>query len=175
MSIHYYTGIGSRSTPEHQLQLMVRLAQHLASHDFVLRSGGAAGADTAFEHGCDLEGGEKQIFLPWNGFNNRNQNIDDGIFANVDDAALAMAQEFHPNWDACSAGAKRLHARNCYQVLGLDLNTPSTFVLCWTPGGLGRGGTGQAIRIAHSREIPVFDLGSDNVLSKLDAYLQSHS
>ncbi len=31
-------------------------------------------------------------------------------------------------------------------------------VVCWTPGGRGRGGTGSAIRLARSREIPVHDL-----------------
>jgi hypothetical protein len=31
-------------------------------------------------------------------------------------------------------------------------------VVCWTPGARGRGGTGSAIRLARSREIPVHDL-----------------
>jgi hypothetical protein len=65
----------------------------------------------------------------------------------------------HPAWPRLSQGAQRLHARNCHQVLGLDLRTPSAFVVCWTPNGSGSGGTGTAIKLACSRNIPVFDLG----------------
>ena len=171
----YYTGIGSRRTPQDKLDLMVRLAQHLAQHDFILRSGGAVGADTAFENGCDLETGRKEIYLPWNGFNGRLENALDGVFAGVSPSALELAEAHHPNWAACSPGARHLHARNCYQVLGLNLDTPSIFVLCWTPGGTGSGGTGQAIRIARAHNVPVFDLGSSNVLTELETFLQSVS
>lgn len=53
----------------------------------------------------------------------------------------------------------KLQARNSYQILGLDLNTPSNFVICWTKNGKGSGGTGQAIRIARAYNIPIFDAG----------------
>lgn len=56
-------------------------------------------------------------------------------------------------------GAKKLQARNSHQVLGLDLNTPSDFIICWTKGGKGIGGTGQALRIAKAYNIPIFDCG----------------
>ena len=56
--------------------------------------------------------------------------------------------------------ARKFHARNCYQVLGKDLQSPSNFVLCWTPGGAVTGGTGQALRIAIDRGIPVFNMGA---------------
>ena len=54
-----------------------------------------------------------------------------------------------------------MHIRNVAQVLGNDLKDHSRFVVCWTKGGLGQGGTGQAIRIARKFCVPVFDLGSD--------------
>ena len=70
----YYTGIGSRTLPKEIYNKFYNLAQalgetHQGDPVFVLRSGGASGADTAFERGCDSVGGEKQIFLPWKGFN----------------------------------------------------------------------------------------------------------
>ena len=74
---------------------------------------------------------------------------------------MKIAAQFHPAWDKCSPAAKRLHGRNCFQVLGPNLNTPSTMLICWTKGGMGRGGTGQAIRICREWGIPVFDLGGD--------------
>ena len=44
-------------------------------------------------------------------------------------------------------------------MLGLDLNTPSNFIICWTEDGKGQGGTGQALRIARDYDIPCFDCG----------------
>jgi predicted Rossmann fold nucleotide-binding protein DprA/Smf involved in DNA uptake len=47
----YYAGIGARSTPPQILSVMTRLASKLEGMGYTLRSGGAAGADTAFERG----------------------------------------------------------------------------------------------------------------------------
>ena len=62
-------------------------------------------------------------------------------------------------------------ARNSYQVLGRNLDDPVEFVICWTPGGSGSGGTGQAIRIAKDYQIPVFDLGSPETKLRLEEFL----
>lgn len=66
-----YTGIGSRETPYEILQLMKELAR-LMSECFILRSGGADGADSAFESGCS---GLKEIYLPWKNFNNNTSSL----------------------------------------------------------------------------------------------------
>jgi hypothetical protein len=55
-------------------------------------------------------------------------------------------------------GAPRLFARNAFQVLGLNLSTPSSRVYCWTPGGAVVGGTAIAIRLAQIHNIPVINL-----------------
>jgi hypothetical protein len=65
-----------------------------------------------------------------------------------------------------NAAARHLHARNTHQILGPNLEPadPARFVICWTPNattdGLGRhtGGTGQALRIAATHGINVFNL-----------------
>ena len=66
----YYTGIGARNTPDKVLDLFTNIAKYLATKDFTLRSGAANGADSAFEKGCDISNGSKEIYLPWRGFNN---------------------------------------------------------------------------------------------------------
>ena len=48
----YYAGIGSRETPDHVLETMASAAQYLGKEGFTLRSGGAKGADTAFDQGA---------------------------------------------------------------------------------------------------------------------------
>lgn len=160
----FYAGIGSRETPKHILDDMASIAAFCACKNYTLRSGGAGGADIAFEDGCDSVSGNKQIFLPWRGFQGRTDS-----YAWPSDAALAMAAQFHPNWSACSRGARALHARNCFQILGADLDSPVSYVVCWTPGASGSGGTGQAIRIAKHNSIPVFDLGNQSEHARIMA------
>jgi len=167
-----YCGIGSRETPEDILPLMTASARQLEEAGLILRSGAAQGADTAFETGV-WHWPNKQIFLPWIGFNNRHL-YHPGTYrltGEVEQQAMQIAEKFHPNWAVCTDPSKMLHARNVAQVLGPNLNDPVLFVLCWTKGGKGGGGTGQAIRIAKGYHIPVFDMGTGD----LDAIAQGIS
>lgn len=150
----FYAGIGSRQTPLDVLLCMTLYAQRLACNGYTLRSGGAFGADTAFEAGA---GSNKEIYLPWNGV--RRRFPDGGITVPDMGPALKLAAAHHPAWHYCSRPARLLLARNGFQILGADLKTPVDFVLCWTSGAMGLGGTGQALRIARSHNIPIFDLG----------------
>ena len=147
----YYTGIGSRNTPSQICSMFMNMAKELVSLGYVLRSGGADGADKAFEIGCDKEFGEKEIYLPWKNFNNHQSSL---FVPSL--IATKIAEQYHPNWPHCSNGARLLHGRNTHQVLGRDCNTPSQFVLCWTHPK--KGGTTQAIRVAMRYDIPVANL-----------------
>lgn len=151
---YYYAGIGSRETPKEVLQCFGDIARYLAKNNFILRSGGANGADHWFEKGCDLKNGEKEIYLPWSRFNGSNSNL-----VLNDLKAYEIAKKFYPYWNNLKDGTKKLQARNSYQVLGYDLNTPSDFIICYTKNGKGQGGTGQAIRIAKYYNIKIFDCG----------------
>lgn len=157
----YYAGIGSRETPEDVLKIFRDIGELMdTKYDFILRSGHADGADMAFEQGCDRVYGGKEIYLPWVGFNGSNSSL---VVKNIE--AFDIAQKYHPYWHNLKEGARKLQARNSHQVLGLDLETPSSFILCWTKNGKGSGGTGQAIRIAKAYSIPVFDAGGYDDIS----------
>lgn len=164
----YYAGIGSRETTQEILQHFEYIASVLAKKGFTLRSGGAKGADSAFEIGCDRVKGLKEIFLPWRGFENSSSKL-----YNISDEAMRIAATYHPYWYNLSQGAQKLQARNSYQVLGYDLNTPSNFVICYTKGGKGSGGTGQAIRIAKANNIPVFDFGEEGTVERLQEFIDT--
>jgi len=153
----YYAGIGSRETPEEVSEIFIKLAKYLANKSFTLRSGGAKGADTLFEIGCDKANGLKEIYLPWSGFEGSKSTL-----IVKDKRAFEIAEKYHPYWHNLSDGAKKLQARNSHQVLGEDLDTPSDFIICWTKNGKGSGGTGQALRIAKAYNIPIFDAGKYN-------------
>tara|TARA_R110000868_G_scaffold127813_1_gene335659 strand:- start:55 stop:582 length:528 start_codon:yes stop_codon:yes gene_type:complete len=149
-----YAGIGSRQATDEVLENILEIGQEFADRGYILRSGGASGCDSFFEIGCNLGGGEKEIFLPWKNFNNNKS-----FRFEVGEDALAMGEKFHPRWDKLSEKAKLLISRNSYQILGEELDDPVNFVVCWTPDGEESGGTGQGLRIAEYYKIPVFNLG----------------
>lgn len=148
----YYTGIGSRSTPPKICSLMTEIATSLEMHGYILRSGGATGADVAFESGVKHQK-NKEIWVPWIGFNNNASSL------LPSDDAFHMAQNIHPIWNNLPKSVKSLHARNCHQVLGHDLNTPSKFVLCYTENAELKGGTATALKIALNNSIPILNFG----------------
>ncbi len=132
----------------------------LAQRQVTLRSGAAPGADSAFENGCNFVHGPCEIYLPWEGFQDRSEREPDCLVTGECVEARRIASEIHPAWGACSDAAKALHTRNVYQILGPYLETPSLFVITWTLGGKPVGGTRTAILLAQVRGVPVFNLAS---------------
>ena len=145
----FYTGVGSRKVPLYFSLWFTKLARVLDQH-YTLRSGGADGCDIAFENGAT----NKEIYLPWKGFNNNTSPLYD-----VCDDAKYMARWIHPLGKKLDGPALLLHARNCYQVLGKNLDTPSEFLICWTPNGETVGGTATAIKLATFYGVEVINLG----------------
>lgn len=161
-----YTGVGSRSTPAEMLNIIQNVASVLGKQGWVLRSGGADGADSAFEAGCDAVQGSKKIYIPWDGFNGMQQDGQSVLTLDQGDrsGATALVRDVHPAYGMLSRGALALHARNAYEVLGLYLDTPSKFLLCYAPVdkyGVPKGGTRTSWVLAQMYDIPCFNLGND--------------
>ena len=150
-----YTGIGHRDTPERILVLLREIGAFLASNNCILRSGGAQGADKAFEDGCNRAGGKKEIYLPCKGFNGNNSRL---YRIAEDDAALAFAAKYHPHWESLKQNVKLLVGRNVYQILGQDLKTASDFVICYSvrPSGMN-----VALLISKKHNIDIYNLGDE--------------
>lgn len=164
----YYTGIGSRETPKDIMDHMENLARQLGDAGWMVRSGGAQGADTAFEMGAPS--GLRRIYLPWESFSN-GRNREDCVVPSkafskeIIQQATDIASRFHPYWHGLKPGPRQLMIRNVFQVLGDDLQTPSRFVWCWAPNPKVNsqnkltdvdGGTGMAVRLAASMNIPTY-------------------
>lgn len=160
-----YAGIGSRDTPIDIQNLMTRVAIALANDNWILRSGGADGADTAFEIGAKA----KEIYLPWNGFNGRQADGISYLLVPEGDEVREFVYDYHPAGLYLKPGPFKLMVRNTYQVLGADLDTPADAVICWTSGGKASGGTGQALRIAKDYKIKIVNLYDPH---ELDEWLE---
>jgi hypothetical protein len=135
-----FAGIGSRQTPVAVQRDMEQIAFELGKRKWLLRSGHAPGADQAFERGYVKAGGRPEVYLPWNGFEGS-----ESPKSMITEAGCELAASLHPNWDACSWGARRLLIRNGYQILGYMLNDPVQVIIYWQGR---KGGTEQALRVA---------------------------
>jgi len=171
-----YAGIGSRQTPADVLAKMTEAAEYLEGLGYTLRSGGAIGADQAFEKGVKSK---KEVFLGTDKTGEREKKI---------------AREIHPNPQALDNSKSKatgkpiadfmwnLMGRNTNQIFGENLDTPVDFVLAWTQDGLTdyrkrsiqSGGTGQAIDMASRKGIPVINMFSPDWREQLDQVLTSN-
>lgn len=157
-----YTGVGSRETPPDVCAQMTALAARLSAFGYTMRSGGAEGADTAFEQGAE----HPEVYLPWRGYNSRRGTALADMTLAQRNEAIEVVAAVHPAWGRLTPAVRLLHIRNVFQVLGRDLASPSRFLVCWTPDGAeaedetsaATGGTRTAIVIAARHRVPVFNL-----------------
>ena len=174
-----YVGIGARDMPLEQvkgsskvypIRRIESLAQTLAEHRWVLRTGLARGADQAFHRGAIRGGGRYELYLPWPQFERhaRNRVTESVVMEQPTLDAFLLAQAIHPNWPRVGLRARPLHARNGHEVLGQGLDNPADLVICWIANGsrdgsgIDSGGTGQALRIAAAKGIPVLNIARDD-------------
>ncbi len=151
------------------------------------------GAQTAMK--ADLEGKYGEVYKAWKSFNTNPNSLlpfetESGYklynwwdICVEDKALIAKAEEIvseiHPFWKAekdaivagkplektMSKGAKSLHTRNVFQVLGRDLETPSEFLVCYAPvdkDGIPKGGTRTAYLLAMDYHIPRFNFATQS-------------
>jgi hypothetical protein len=176
----YYAGIGSRETPPNVCKEMFRLAQDLADRRWVLRSGGADGADSAFEEGCDENRGYKEIFLPWYGFNGRFEvETTPGRLVTVPPLTNSLRRIANSvqHLDRMSQGVQKLKCRNVCQILGNipGKSPPTNVVICYQDPKKKTGGTLFAMNLTLKCHpiIPVFNMAvlkTDAIRKMLDKF-----
>lgn len=157
----YYSGIGSRKTPPEVLLAMTGIATFAEQKGLTLRSGGAEGADTAFEYGV-FDHNNKEIYLSKYQYRGHVSKL-----YSPHDEDFLIASRYHPKWKSLVKSYKLLHARNVQIILGpYPDRIHSKFVVCWTHDGAFNhatrtkesGGTGMGISVASAYDIPVFNL-----------------
>lgn len=162
-----YCGIGSRKAPRSAIENAKNYARRLALIGVKGLSGGALGMDDAFERGAEqVESAQFRTFIPKVGF--REQSTHSGVehiyvpdLPNFKDA-MELASSIHEAWNILTYGERCFHARNCYEVLDLDLKSPVDFTILWAPlskDGRGvTGGTNSAYQLSKRLGIPCFNM-----------------
>lgn len=150
-----WTGIGARETPQEIFDLMIEISLYMNDWNWILRSGGAAGADTAFEMGTN----KKEIYLPWKNFRDNPSSL--YLFSSSvnSGSAIAMAEKVWDlrykagnvkvKWNSLKDVTKKFMIRNIFQIFGAEVNNLSRMIFCWTKDGEASGGTGMAIFTAE--------------------------
>lgn len=159
-----YSGVGSRQTPDNILRAMGLVSGELAKRNWHLRSGGAKGADRVFERFALKNFTSYRPINPYE----LTSVIDFSDFPpTVDEIKFIKAH--YKSYDYKSDYIKGLQIRNGRILRGLGPDyLHSKFVVCWTEGGKDIGGTGVTIRMAHTLNIPVFNLGAGDTQKMLD-------
>lgn len=156
--------VGSRKAPVRILNLAYQLAQEMAKRGLRMTSGGAPGMDHTWEMGYrSINRQLMTIFLPNKGFNGKKP--DGECYFTVDDAHLIVQadeiiQDLHPYYDDLEGFAYNAHIRNCFQILGKNLDTPADEVFLWAPpsGTSVTGGTRTAFELAKQYNIQTWNL-----------------
>ena len=178
--MHYFTLVGSRTTPADQATLLRVYSERLLRHGWTGRSGLSGDADMALNRALNHYPGLAELYIPWPSFNGFNHGDLEGRviyptrLGNAPEA-LAMVSELHPAWGILSRGAKSLHVRNAYQVLGQNLTTPSDVLICWANvnrKGSVQGGTATAYNLAVKHNIPAFNLAVKGQQDALEEWLK---
>ena len=135
----------------------------MAEAGWILRSGAAQRADSAFEAAARDAGGRlrdldslEPLQRPHAGRRSQRPHRDATTTSTV-----RIAAKRHPCWDHLGPGAQKLMVRNVHQIVGQDPAEPADvdIVICWTDAGLGTGGTGTtALRLAVDHCIPIVTL-----------------
>jgi hypothetical protein len=137
---------------------MTLIGSQLALDGWTLRSGGARGADSAFEAGFDINDGAKQIFLPFKGYEGNKSPL----YERPPQAAYDLIDSMWTDVQHRTDLVRTMFARNCQQILGPNLDEYSDLVICWTERGKPVGGTGRAIKVAQKFGIPVVNLAVED-------------
>lgn len=162
---HIFTGVGSRVITGNIFNLLCHIGLLLKDNGWICRTGTAKGSDAAFRVSYENKFSNLEVYKPEDIINNKYGNAD---------LAKRIVRNYHPCYDRIQCEfSQALLARNVYQVLGSDLNTPSEIVFCYTDNGETVGGTSIAIKIAQHYGIPIVNLGNPKHLKAIVNYLNN--
>ena len=191
-----YAGIGSRETSIDIQKEMYKISKELESLGYTGQSGGAIGADKAFEGANQPWEKEDGTIAGTKEFTKSKANVTkwakygDGkntaskfvVFKSSDsnDKVRSIAKEIHPKKQELSDNdGLDLHARNTFQVFGKNLDTPVDFVLFYAQEQKDsirpKGGTGQAAEMARLKGIPTINMADKNWREQLDNVLSKNN
>ena len=155
-------------TPD-QLLICERIGGHIAERGYIVDSGNAPGADQAYGRGVNRVNPELlHLHLPWRSF--EAQAVRDGnvihaledLDAEVLEFYKELAHKARGGFGGLRQGGIKLMTRNSSIVIPPPAVLSTVRVIAFPSAKRGGGGTGQGMRIAALREIPLSDVSKMN-------------
>lgn len=183
--VPFFAGVGSRETPPEILSLMYHVGFFMGHLGWGLSSGGAAGADDAFQRGmtdCPACQPVRQlrIYLINRHWELYRPDPSRGLYNSLEftdtwDQAIEIATAARGSFERLGPAGRDLHTRNVFQVLHHTLKRPVQQLICWAKpvGRHGRvnGGTNTAVTIALQHDIPVMNLYLDEHRQRAEEFV----
>lgn len=177
--IYAYAGIGTTTCSEKEKDLILKISNKM-SERFICYSGNALGSDITFQKGSNKK---CVIFLPWKTYNINEYNPKDSLDYYVlgnDKEGLESVRKFHKYPHKLTKGGFSMMSRNYYQVMGYSKYPKISCIICCADYHINEisqmeveGGTGQAVRIANSLNIPIVNIRHDKWLLKLNTVIDN--
>lgn len=172
-----YVGMGEQKIPKDYRNIVIEIAKELSDRGFIMRSGGSKGTETFFEKGTKFR--NREIYLPWNGFNEKECNsignylCTDKLSRDLVNQAEELIAPHHSHWDKLNGTHKRLYIKQVFQLLGRNLDSPTNFVLYYgnESGGVIKNNALIGIKLAKRLMIPTFNLADRKTLMTLNNIL----
>lgn len=165
-----YVATGPRDTPQPVIDKIVSIVKDLEARGYTLRNAGREPAEDLFEKSVT----RKEIHLPWRGFLNK-----DSKFTFTLEAAKVLAARFYPGYDGLKPAIQAFLAADVRMVMGKELRSPALFLITWSEDGAESaqertaktGTAAQAIAVASTLKIPVFNFGKSSTEERFRQYL----
>lgn len=109
-----------------------------------------------------------EVYLPYDG----KDGIYQDDFTKPDPDAYVIGEIVHSNWNGISQVLQDTYAANMHSLGGHDLQDNSDFLITWSSNGRPSGSAGMVERAAKILEIPVFNLGNEDAVAKLIAFIE---
>lgn len=162
-----YAIASNKGIPSNVIEEFKSIVPELDKSGFIMRV--SALDETIDNHVRDMTE-NKELYLPWRGFNNIEQG---NTYTSPETKAIAKL--FQPGYDGLSNAIQMIVAKNVRLALGNDNKSPANFILVWSEDGAetlatktsATGNVGHLIAVASAAHIPVYNLGKPGCLERL--------
>lgn len=182
-SIKEYTVTGAHEPDEAITEITESILKNLVNSKYVARLG--HDVRSPFEvmvRGVLLRfGGLKKYYLPWKKFGTVDEL--EMEIASPDEEAYCIAAHYHPGFNDLSPPVRAIIARTVHMLLGKDLHSPVSFLLCYDKYGyessekmkIKTTTLGVMLSIAQDSRIPVFNIRREESIIKFVDYIRKLS
>ena len=167
----YYTGLSLDNIPLQHVAILHLIGEALKP-DFFLRSGDGNSGEASLREGCESQG---EIFIPHKGFNESPSRFSlENIMQEKIDACKEIVLKVAPDVEQYHNSDR--HYITAFQLLGLELDEPSKFLLVDAPKSLMTDDShvSTAIKLAEYCSIPVFNIAKKEHFERMKTKVEEN-